>query len=96
MFEEKLDFKQALILAKQLGFCRVILHWMWKARCRKQVDPPAGSCLRNYFDPHKFIQRNQFIHTGDAEVAAEKHYQIKPRPGKIINGKVAASHRVKG
>ena len=44
-------------------------------------------------DPHKIVFNGiQNIHAGDAEVAAEKHYQIKlvAQAKKLLNGKVAA------
>jgi homoserine dehydrogenase len=94
MFEEKLDFKQALMLAQQLGF----------AESDPKLDVDGIDAVNKWTlllvhaygivsDPHKIVFSGiQHIHAGDAEVAAEKHYQIKlvGQAKKLLNGKVAA------
>ena len=94
MFEEKLDFKQALLLAQQLGFA--------------ESDPVLD--VNGYDAVNKFAillthaygivtNPDQIVFTGiqhilgsDATVAAEKHFDIKlvAQAKKLLNGKVAA------
>ncbi len=94
MFEEKLDFKQALLLAQQLGFA--------------ESDPVLD--VNGYDAVNKFAillthaygivtHPDQIVFTGiqhilgsDATVAAEKHFDIKlvAQAKKLLNGKVAA------
>src|SRR5450631_2712449 len=74
MFEEKLDFKQALMLAQQLGF----------AESDPSLDVEGIDAVNKWTllllhaygiisDPHKIVFSGiQFIHAGDAEVASEK------------------------
>ena len=94
MFEEKLDFQEALLLAQQLGFA--------------ESDPSLD--VEGYDAANKWTfllthaygiveeTRNlvfsgiQHIQAGDAEVAREKHFDIKlvAQAKKLQNGKVAA------
>jgi homoserine dehydrogenase len=94
MFEEKLDFHEALLLAQQLGFA--------------ESDPSLD--VEGYDAANKWTfllthaygivveTRNlvfsgiQDIQAGDAAVAREKHYDIKlvAQAKKLQNGKVAA------
>src|SRR3984885_9589945 len=94
MFEEKLDFHEALLLAQQLGFA--------------ESDPTLD--VEGYDAANKWTfllthaygivveTRNlvfsgiQHIQAGDAVVAREKHYDIKlvAQAKKLENGKVAA------
>jgi homoserine dehydrogenase len=94
MFEEKLDFHEALLLAQQLGFA--------------ESDPSLD--VEGYDAANKWTfllthaygiveeTRNlvfsgiQHIQAGDAVVAREKHYDIKlvAQAKKLENGKVAA------
>jgi homoserine dehydrogenase len=94
MFEEKLDFHEALLLAQQLGFA--------------ESDPSLD--VEGYDAANKWTfllthaygivveTRNlvfsgiQHIQAGDAAVAREKHYDIKlvAQAKKLQNGKVAA------
>ncbi len=94
MFEEKLDFHEALLLAQQLGFA--------------ESDPSLD--VEGYDAANKWTfllthaygiveeTRNlvfsgiQHIQAGDAEVAREKHFDIKlvAQAKKLQNGKVAA------
>jgi homoserine dehydrogenase len=94
MFEEKLDFKQALLLAQQLGF----------AESDPALDVEGIDAVNKWAlllvhaygivaDPHKIVFNGiQHIQAGDATVAAEKHYEIKlvAQAKKLLNGKVAA------
>jgi homoserine dehydrogenase len=94
MFEEKLDFKQALLLAQQLGF----------AESDPSLDVDGIDAVNKWTlllahaygivaDPKKIVFNGiQHIQTGDATVAAEKHYEIKlvGQAKKLLNGKVAA------
>jgi homoserine dehydrogenase len=94
MFEEKLGFQEALLLAQQLGFA--------------ESDPSLD--IEGYDAANKwtFLLTHAYgivektdnlvfcgidhIHAGDAEVAREKHYDIKlvAQAKKLANGKVAA------
>jgi homoserine dehydrogenase len=94
MFEEKLDFKQALLLAQQLGF----------AESDPSLDVEGIDAVNKWTlllahaygivaDPKKIVFNGiQNIQAGDATVAAEKHYEIKlvGQAKKLLNGKVAA------
>ena len=94
MFEEKLDFKQALLLAQQLGF----------AESDPSLDIEGIDAVNKWTlmlahaygiisDPKKIVFTGiQHIQSGDATVAAEKHYEIKlvAQAKKLLNGKVAA------
>jgi homoserine dehydrogenase len=94
MFEEKLDFKQALLLAQQLGF----------AESDPSLDVEGVDAVNKWTlllahaygiisDPKKIVFTGiQHIQSGDATVAAEKHYEIKlvAQAKKLLNGKVAA------
>jgi len=94
MFEEKLDFKQALLLAQQLGF----------AESDPSLDVEGIDAVNKWAlllvhaygivaDPKKIVFNGiQNIQAGDATVAAEKHYEIKlvGQAKKLLNGKVAA------
>src|SRR3984885_11813142 len=94
MFEDKLGFQEALLLAQQLGFA--------------ESDPSLD--IEGYDAANKwtFLLTHAYgivektdnlvfcgidhIHAGDAEVAREKHYDIKlvAQAKKLANGKVAA------
>ena len=94
MFEEKLDFKQALLLAQQLGF----------AESDPSLDVEGIDAVNKWSlllvhaygivaDPKKIVFNGiQNIQGGDAVVASEKHYEIKlvGQAKKLLNGKVAA------
>jgi homoserine dehydrogenase len=94
MFEEKLDFKQALLLAQQLGF----------AESDPSLDIDGIDAVNKWAllllhaygivaNPKKIVFNGiQHIQAGDATVAAEKHYEIKlvAQAKKLLNGKVAA------
>jgi homoserine dehydrogenase len=94
MFEEKLDFKQALLLAQQLGF----------AESDPSLDVEGIDAVNKWSlllthaygivaNPKKIVFNGiQNIQSGDATVAAEKHYEIKlvGQAKKLMNGKVAA------
>jgi homoserine dehydrogenase len=94
MFEEKLDFKQALLLAQQLGF----------AESDPALDVQGIDAVNKWSlllvhaygivaDPHQIVFNGiQNIQEGDATVATEKHYDIKlvGQAKKLLNGKVAA------
>jgi homoserine dehydrogenase len=94
MFEEKLDFKQALLLAQQLGF----------AESDPALDVEGIDAVNKWSlllthaygivaSPQKIVFNGiQNIQAGDATVAAEKHYEIKlvGQAKKLLNGKVAA------
>ena len=94
MFEEKLDFKQALLLAQQLGF----------AESDPSPDIEGVDAVNKWAlllahaygivaDPRNIVFNGiQHIQAGDATVAAEKHYEIKlvGQAKKLLNGKVAA------
>jgi homoserine dehydrogenase len=94
MFEENLDFKQALLLAQQLGFAEsdpsldvdgwdAINKWIiLLAHAYGIVEYPTNVVFNGI----------QNIQLSDAAVAKEKHYDIKlvAQAKKLLNGKVAA------
>jgi homoserine dehydrogenase len=94
MFEEKLDFKQALLLAQQLGF----------AESDPALDVEGIDAVNKWslllthaygivVNPYTIVFNGiQNIQSGDAVVAAEKHFEIKlvAQAKKLLNGKVAA------
>ena len=94
MFEEKLDFKQALILAQQLGFAEsdptldvegfdAVNKWTFLlTHAYGIIDTPGNIVFTGI----------QNIQAGDAAVAKEKNYHIKlvAQAQKLQNGKVAA------
>lgn len=94
IFEEKLDFKQALILAQQLGF----------AEADPSLDVDGWDALNKWTfllthaygivekPEHIVFNGIQNIKLSDAVVAREKNYEIKlvAQAKKLNNGKVAA------
>jgi homoserine dehydrogenase len=94
MFEEDLNFKDALLLAQQLGFAEsdpsldvdgwdAINKWIiLLAHAYGIVEYPTNVVFNGI----------QNIQLSDAEVAKEKHYDIKlvAQAKKLLNGKVAA------
>jgi homoserine dehydrogenase len=94
MFEEKLDFKQALILAQQLGF----------AEADPSLDVDGWDALNKWTfllthaygiveKPENIVFNGiQNIKLSDAAVARERNYEIKlvAQAKKLNNGKVAA------
>src|SRR5580693_175626 len=94
MFEEKLDFKQALMLAQQLGF----------AESDPSLDVEGIDAVNKWTlllahaygiisKPNDLVYNGiQHIQAGDAMVASEKHYEIKlvAQAKKLLNGQVAA------
>ncbi len=94
MFEEKLDFKQALMLAQQLGF----------AESNPNLDVEGYDAVNKWAillahaygiieKPNDILFTGiQNIHAGDAKVAKEKNQQIKlvAHAKKMDNGKVIA------
>ena len=94
MFEEKLDFQQALLLAQQLGF----------AESDPTLDIEGFDAVNKWAillahaygiveDPHKILFTGiQNIQASDAAVAAEKRFDIKlvGQAKKLQNGSVAA------
>jgi homoserine dehydrogenase len=94
MFEEGLDFKQALILAQQLGF----------AESNPKLDVEGFDAVNKWTfllthaygiieSPENILFNGiQNIQAGDARVAKEKNHQIKlvAQAKKLQNGKVAA------
>jgi homoserine dehydrogenase len=94
MFEEKLDFKQALILAQQLGF----------AESNPTLDVEGYDAVNKWTfllthaygiieNPNNIVFTGiQNINAGDAAVANEKNYHIRlvAQAQKLQNGKVAA------
>src|SRR6202012_8875 len=94
MFEENLDFQEALLLAQQLGF----------AESDPSLDVEGYDAANKWAlilahaygivtDPKKIVFNGiQNIQATDASVAAEKHYEIKlaGQAKKLLNGKVAA------
>ncbi|MBS1597474.1 MAG: homoserine dehydrogenase [Bacteroidetes bacterium] len=94
MFEEKLDFQQALLLAQQLGF----------AESDPSLDVEGFDAVNKwtFLLTHAYgiiEQPDNIVFTGiqniqgsDAAVAAEKHFDIKlvAQAKKLQNGKVAA------
>src|SRR5215471_15285400 len=93
MFEDKLDFQQALLLAQQLGFAETdpsldvdgfdaANKWTFLLTHAYGIVAPTDDVVFNGI-------RN--IQLSDATVAAEKHYDIKlvAEAKKLQNGKVA-------
>ena len=94
MFEDKLDFKSALILAQQLGF----------AESNPVLDVEGYDAVNKWsfllthaygilVHPEKILFTGiQDINISDAIVAKEKHYDIKlvAQAKKLLNGKEAA------
>jgi homoserine dehydrogenase len=94
MFEEKLDFQKALLLAQQLGF----------AESDPKLDIEGYDAVNKWTllllhaygiveNPENIIFNGiQDIQLSDAVVASEKHYDIKlvAQAKKLLNGKVAA------
>ena len=94
MFEEKLDFQEALLLAQQLGFAEsdpsldiegydAANKWVLLLNHAYGIVEPTSNLVFGGIDR---------IQAGDAEVAREKHYDIKlvAQAKKLANGKVAA------
>lgn len=94
MFEEKLDFQQALLLAQQLGFAEsdpsldvegydAVNKWTFLLTHAYGIVEHPDNIVFNGI---------QNIQAGDATVAREKHYDIKlvAQAKKLQNGKVAA------
>lgn len=94
MFEEKLGFQQALLLAQQLGFA--------ESDPTLDVEGFDAANKWTFLLTHAYgivVKTDQFvfngiqnIQAGDALVAQEKHYDIKlvAQAKKLLNGKVAA------
>src|ERR1700761_3526812 len=94
MFEEKLDFQEALLLAQQLGFA--------ESDPSLDVEGYDAANKWTFLLTHAYgiVEKTenlvftgiQFVQAGDAEVAREKHYDIKlvAQAKKLQNGKVAA------
>jgi homoserine dehydrogenase len=94
MFEEKLGFQEALLLAQQLGF----------AESDPSLDVEGYDAANKWTfllthaygiveDTDKLVFDGiTHVQAGDAEVAREKHYDIKlvAQAKKLANGKVAA------
>ena len=94
MFEEKLEFQEALLLAQQLGFAEsdpsldvegydAVNKWAFLLTHAYGIVEPTTNIVFSGID---------HIQAGDAEVAREKHYDIKlvAQAKKLANGKVAA------
>jgi homoserine dehydrogenase len=94
IFEDKLDFQQALLLAQQLGFAEsdptldiegydAVNKWAFLLTHAYGIVVPPGEIVFNGI---------QNIQLNDAVVAAEKRYDIKlvAQANKLQNGKVAA------
>ncbi|HTQ66088.1 MAG TPA: homoserine dehydrogenase [Puia sp.] len=94
MFEDKLDFRQALLLAQQLGFAEsdpsldvegydAVNKWTFLLTHAYGIVEQPDSIVFNGI---------QNIQLSDATVASEKHYDIKlvAQAKKLENGKVAA------
>jgi homoserine dehydrogenase len=94
MFEEKLKFQEALLLAQQLGFAEsdpsldieghdAANKWAFLLTHAYGIVEPTSNLVFSGIDR---------IQAGDAEVAREKHYDIKlvAQAKKLANGKVAA------
>lgn len=94
MFEEKLDFKQALMLAQQLGFAEsnptldvegydAVNKWTFLLTHAYGILEKPGNIV---------FTGIQNVQSGDAAVAKEKNYHIKlvAQAQKLLNGKVAA------
>ncbi|HTI89254.1 MAG TPA: homoserine dehydrogenase [Puia sp.] len=94
MFEEKLGFREALLLAQELGFA--------ESDPSLDVEGYDAANKWTFLLTHAYgiIEKTenlvfsgiQFVQAGDAEVALEKHYDIKlvAQAKKLENGKVAA------
>lgn len=94
MFEEKLDFQEALLLAQQLGFA--------ESDPSLDVEGYDAANKWTFLLTHAYgiveetsnlvFSGIQHIQAGDAAVAREKHYDIKlvAQAKKLGNGKVAA------
>ncbi len=94
MFEEKLGFQEALLLAQQLGFA--------ESDPSLDVEGYDAANKWTFLLTHAYgiIEKTenlvftgiQFVQAGDAEVAREKHFDIKlvAQAKKLENGKVAA------
>lgn len=94
MFEDKLDFHQALLQAQQLGF----------AESNPALDVEGYDAVNKWafllthaygiveHPTHLVFNGIQNIHASDAAVAREKHYEIKlvAQAKKLSNGKVAS------
>lgn len=94
MFEENLDFQEALLLAQQLGFAEsdpsldvegydAVNKWAFLLTHAYGIVEPITNLTFSGID---------HIQAGDAEVAREKKYDIKlvAQAKKLANGKVAA------
>src|SRR5580698_805110 len=92
MFEEKLDFQSALLMAQQLGFAEsdpvldvegfdAVNKWVIMLTHAYGIVEPTTNIVFSGID---------HIQAGDAEVAREKHYDIKlvAQAKKLANGKV--------
>jgi homoserine dehydrogenase len=94
MFEEKLDFHEALLLAQQLGFAEsdpsLDVEGYDAANKWTFLLTHAYGIVVNTSD--LVFSGIQHIQAGDAVVAREKHYDIKlvAQAKKLENGKVAA------
>jgi homoserine dehydrogenase len=94
MFEDKLSFQEALLLAQQLGFA--------ESDPSLDVEGYDAANKWTFLLTHAYgiIEKTenlvftgiQFVQAGDAEVAREKHFDIKlvAQAKKLENGKVAA------
>ena len=94
MFEEKLGFQEALLLAQQLGFA--------ESDPTLDVDGYDAASKWTFLLTHAYgivedtanlvFNGIRHVQAGDAEVAREKHYDIKlvAQAKKLANGKVAA------
>ncbi len=94
MFEDKLDFKQALILAQQLGFAEVdptldVDGWDALNKWTFLLTHAYGIVEK---PEHIVFNGIQHIKLTDAAIAKEKSYEIKlvAQAKKLNNGKVAA------
>jgi homoserine dehydrogenase len=94
MFEDKLDFKQALILAQQLGFAEVdptldVDGWDALNKWTFLLTHAYGIVEK---PEHIVFNGIQHIRLTDAAIAKEKNYEIKlvAQAKKLNNGKVAA------
>jgi homoserine dehydrogenase len=94
MFEDKLDFKQALILAQQLGFAEVdptldVDGWDALNKWTFLLTHAYGIVEK---PEHIVFNGIQHIKLTDAAIAKEKNYEIKlvAQAKKLNNGKVAA------
>src|ERR1700760_1372011 len=94
MFEENLDFQEALLLAQQLGFAESdpsldVEGWDAANKWTFLLTHAYGIVVGTSDLVFNGIQH---VQGGDAEVAREKHYDIKlvAQAKKLANGKVAA------